>query len=107
MARSVVQCDEYKKKYRLTKWSILWTPNDFGEMGIQSLHTQNKCLLSKWLFTLMNEDGVWQNLLRRKYLSNKMLSQVQKQPGDSHFCSGLMKVKYLFLMGETYPLNII
>jgi hypothetical protein len=24
------QCDEHKKKYRLTKWSILCTPKDFG-----------------------------------------------------------------------------
>lgn len=91
------QCDEHKKKYRLTKWSILCRPIDCGGLGIQNLETQNKCLLSKWLFKLINEEGIWQNLLRRKYLSHKNLAQAQRQPGDSHFWSGLMKVKDQFL----------
>jgi hypothetical protein len=34
---------------------------------------------------LINEEGVWQDLLKRKYLSNKILTQVKKQLGDSHF----------------------
>jgi hypothetical protein len=60
-------------------------PKDLGGLGIQNLEIQNKCLLSKWLFKLINENGVWQNLLRKKYLSNKSLTQVQYSPGDSHF----------------------
>ena len=66
-------------------------------MNILDLETQNKCLLSKWLFKLVNENGVWQQLLKNKYLGSKTLSQVEKQPGDSHFWSGLMKVKQHFL----------
>ena len=91
------QSDSHKKKYRLTKWSVLCRPKDCGGLGIQNLGIQNKCLLSKWLFKLINEDGVWQNLLRRKYLTNKAITQVYKRPGDSHFWSGLMKVKDDFL----------
>ena len=55
------------------------------------------CLLSKWLFNLLNEDGIWQRLIRKKYLGDKTLSQVSKKAGDSHFWSGLMEVKDLFL----------
>jgi hypothetical protein len=91
------QCDEHKKKYRLTKWSILCRPKDCGGLGIQNLEIQNRCLLSKWLFKLINEEGIWQNLLRRKYLSNKTLTQVKRKPGDSHFWAGLMEVKDQFL----------
>jgi hypothetical protein len=54
-------------------------------------------LLSKWLFKLLNEDGLWQQIIKRKYLKNKTLSQVEKRKGDSHFWSGLMEVKSLFL----------
>jgi hypothetical protein len=68
-----------------------------GGLGIMDLDIQNKCLLSKWLFKLVNEDGTWQEILRRKYLKNKTLSQVKKERGDSHFWSGLMEVKSLFL----------
>jgi hypothetical protein len=99
------QCDDHKKKYRLTKWSILCRPKDCGSLGIQNLETQNKCLLSKWLFKLINEDGIWQNLLRRKYLSNKNLDQVHKKPGDSHFWAGLMKVKEQFLRCGRFKVN--
>jgi hypothetical protein len=53
--------------------------------------------LSKWLFKLINEEGTWQDLLRRKYLSNKTLTQVEKQPGDCQAWSGLMKVNDQFL----------
>jgi hypothetical protein len=79
------QCDEHKKKYRLARWSILRKPRSVGGLGILDLDLQNKCLLSKWLFKLMNEDGAWQSILKRKYLQNKTLSQVQKKKGDSHF----------------------
>jgi hypothetical protein len=46
------------KKYILDKWDILCQPKDQGGLGIQNIDVQNKCLLSKWLFKLINEDGV-------------------------------------------------
>jgi len=45
--------------------------NKQGGLGIQNLDLQNKCFLSKWLYKLCNEDGMWQKLLRNKYLKNK------------------------------------
>jgi hypothetical protein len=79
------QSEEHKKKYRLAKWNILCQPKEVGGLGIKNLHIQKRCLLSKWLFKLINEEGIWQNLLRKKYLKNETIAQVQKKPGDSHF----------------------
>lgn len=62
-------------------------------MGIKDLGIQNKCLLSKWLLNLVNIDGLWQQLLGKKYLTRKTITQVTRQPGDSHFWTGLMGVK--------------
>lgn len=90
-------CEEHKKKYRLIKWSMLSRPKCVGGMGILNLEAQNICLLSKWLFRLLNEEGIWQNLLKRKYMANKSLPQVSKKPGDSQFWAGLMEIKDLFL----------
>jgi hypothetical protein len=53
------QCDEHKKTYRLARWSILCKPKSVGGLGIIDLEVQNKCLFSKWLFKLLNEDGLW------------------------------------------------
>ena len=99
------QSDNHKKKYRLAKWSILCQTKDQGGLGIKNLDIQNQCLLSKWLFKLINEDGLWQNLLKRKYIKDKPIAQVQKRPGDSQFLSGLMKVKDKFLNLGSFQLN--
>jgi hypothetical protein len=80
-----------------TSQSILYTPKDHGELGILNLHLQNRCLLSKWLLKFINEDGVWQNLLRRKYLRSKTITQVEHNPNGSQFWSRLLKVKNDFL----------
>jgi hypothetical protein len=53
------QSDEHKKKYRLAKWDILCQPKDYGGMGIMNIDVQNRCMLSKWLYKLINENGIW------------------------------------------------
>jgi hypothetical protein len=45
----------------------------------------------------VNENGTWQQLLKNKYFSNKMITQTKGKLGVSHFWSGLIKVKYEFL----------
>jgi hypothetical protein len=46
-------------------------------MGIMNIDVQNQCMLSNWLYKLINENGIWQELLKRKYMSNKSIGQVQ------------------------------
>jgi hypothetical protein len=81
----------------LAKWSILHKPRSVGGMGIIDLDDQNKCLLSKWIVKLLDEDGLWQQVLKKKYMKGKMLSQVAKKKGDSYFWAGLMEVNDLVL----------
>jgi hypothetical protein len=98
------QQDE-KRKYRLAKWSILCQPKDQGGLGIRNLDIQNTALLSKWLYKLLTTDGTWQELIRNKYLGSKPLSQAIWKPGDSHFWSGLMKVKSDFLRCGSFSIK--
>jgi hypothetical protein len=68
------QSDNLKKKYRLRKWNIICCrPMDQGVLGIEVLEIKNKCLLNNWLFKLLNEQGVWQELLHSKYLCQTKL----------------------------------
>ena len=90
------QGDSEKKKYRLAKWNIVCRPKDQGGLGIHDLEVKNRALLGKWLFKLLTEDGVWQTILRRKYIGSKALSQVAWKAGDSHFWAGLMATKKFF-----------
>jgi hypothetical protein len=68
ISRFFWQNDSQKKKYRLTKCIIVCQPKDQGGLGIQNLEIQKQCLLSKWLFKLINKDGLCQTMLRNKYL---------------------------------------
>jgi hypothetical protein len=42
------------------------------------------------------EEGMWQSILKRKYICPKALSQVLWKPGDSHFWAWLMAMKKIF-----------
>jgi hypothetical protein len=43
-------------------------PKDKGGLGIEVLEIKNCCLLIKLLFKILNEEGVWKELLQNKYL---------------------------------------
>jgi hypothetical protein len=40
---------------------------DQGGLGIEVVDLKNKCLLSKWLFKLLTEEGMWLELLHNNY----------------------------------------
>ena len=79
------QSTEHKRKYHLTRWNIICRPKDQGGLGIELLEIKNRCLLSKWLFKLLNEQGVWQELLTNKYLGGTTLAQVKPKPSEFGF----------------------
>jgi hypothetical protein len=83
------------KKYHLVRWPDVCQPKDQGGLGISNLEYRNTSLLCKWLWRLENDDGLWQQLLRAKYLKKVTLTQCKHKPTDSHFWSGLMSVKDL------------
>jgi hypothetical protein len=97
--------DDHKKKYRLAKWGVIYRPKDQGGLGVLNLELQNKCLLSKWLFNLINSDGARQQLIRNKYLGSKAITRVVRKPGQSQFLSGMMNVKDAFLSMGNFNLQ--
>ena len=99
------QSDQHKKKYHLTKWNLICRPKDQGGLGIEVLTIKNKCLLSKWLFKILNEQGVWQELIQNKYLRGKTLSQVSPKPLDSPFWRGVLKVKQEFFVVGSFQIG--
>ena len=85
------------KKYRLSRWDIIYRPKDQNGLGIENLEVKNRCLLSKWLYRLSVEtEGMWVQILRNKYLRTKTLAQATARPTDSPFWKGLMRIKITF-----------
>jgi hypothetical protein len=73
------------------KWKIICQPKGLGGLGVANLATKNISLLNKWLFKLLNEHGVRQEILKNKYFGTKELTQVSSRP------RGIVKVKYEIL----------
>lgn len=44
-------------------------------------------------------------LVRKKYLKDKPIGEAYRNPGDSHFWCGLVKIKYCFLGLSTFVLH--
>jgi hypothetical protein len=100
------QCDDHKKKYRLAKWSILHKPRSVGAgWALLTWIYKINVFFGKWIFKLLNEDGLWQQVLKKKYLMGKTLSQVERKKGDSHFWSGLIEVKTLVLERDRFQVH--
>jgi hypothetical protein len=66
---------------------------------------QNRCLLAKWLVNLLNTDGMWQSMLRNKYLRLKILTQVTAKPNNSHFWRGIMHIKDEVLANGSFDIK--
>lgn len=65
---------------------VLCTPNDQRGFRILDLDSQNRNILSKWVFRLINLDGQWQRLHRIKYLRDKIITQVEYMLGILTSC---------------------
>ena len=87
---------EGKKKYHLVNWQQVCQPKDQGGLGVLDLNIMNICLLCKWIWKIENEEGLWQQLIRSKYLHTYSLAHVKLKLSHSHFWSGLLKVRDLF-----------
>jgi len=60
----------------------------------------NISLLCKWWWKLENEDGIWQTLVKAKYLKGRPIADVQYKMGDSHVWTDLLKIKDIYLRGR-------
>jgi hypothetical protein len=57
---------------------------------------QKQLPLEQMLFKIINEEGMWQELICNKFLKTKNLAKVQAKPTDSPFWKGLMSQKETF-----------
>jgi hypothetical protein len=74
-------------------------------LDIEVLELINKCLISKWLFKLLSEEGMWQQLLHNEYLKNKTLAQAEEKTTNSPFWKGFMCVKIYFFTTVTFKVG--
>lgn len=77
-ARLLWQEHHDKRRCHLVNWANVCMPKDCGGLGVLDLATMNQSLLCKWPWKLETSHGIWQEMLNKKYLQNKVPSQWKK-----------------------------
>ncbi|XP_026399115.1 uncharacterized protein LOC113294963 [Papaver somniferum] len=84
---------EVKKSHRLVAWKKVCTPLKHGGLGVKSLRSMNKALLSKWWWRFITEkDSLWRKAMESKHGSCAFDKETRK-PKASKGC-GLWKGIY-------------
>jgi hypothetical protein len=84
---------------------MICRPKDQDRLGVEVPEIKKSCLLSNWFYKILSKEGLWQQLLKNKYLSQKTLAEVKTKPNDSHFWKGLMKVKDNFFSRGSFKIS--
>jgi hypothetical protein len=82
-----------KKKYHLADWNMVCSPRGHGGLGVLDLHKMNEALLAKWLWKLENTNGLWQTIIRHKYVKGRPIISLKKRQSDSHFWKGILDIR--------------
>ena len=85
-----------KKKYHLVKWKRIYQLKRKGGLGVKDLGKMNVSLLCKWWWKLEQKDGLWQEIVRKKYIKNTCISLLKKKPTNSPVWNQLLSVKDIY-----------
>jgi hypothetical protein len=66
------------KKYHLADWKLVCSPRGQGGLGVLDLHKMNEALLAKWIWKLENTNGLWQTIIRHKYVKGRPIISLKK-----------------------------
>jgi hypothetical protein len=91
-----------KTKYHLVKWEVVSKSKRKGGLGIKNIKKMNVSLLCKWWWKLESEDGLWQSIVKAKYLGGgNLIGAIKHRPDDSPVWSDLLKIRYIYLRGRS------
>jgi hypothetical protein len=71
-----------------------------GGLGIKDIRKINISLLCKWWWRLDNEQGLWQDIIKFKYLRGKSICTVTHRQTDSPIWADLLKIREVYLQGR-------
>ena len=60
----------------------------------------NESLLCKWWWKLENNDGLWQQIVKKKYIKMIPIAQLKRKPTNSPVWNDLLEVRDLYRKGR-------
>jgi hypothetical protein len=86
-----------KRKYHLVKWAVITKPKKKGGLGVKDIRKMNISLLCKWWWKFEHEEGLWQEIVRKKYRVKGWIASLGEKPTNSPMWNDLIKIKDLYL----------
>jgi hypothetical protein len=65
----------------------------------------NISLLCKWWWLLENEEGLWQEIVKLKYVRDSLVCMIQSRISDSPWWKDLMNIRPIYVAGRGYEMN--
>jgi hypothetical protein len=62
-------------------------------------------LLCKWWWALENDKGLWQDIVKIKYVKNSPICSILFRYNDSPVWSDLLKIRHIYLQGRELKIN--
>jgi len=94
------------RKLRLrNNWLRYQSQKKNGGLGIKDLRKMNRSFLCKWWWKLEHEEGVWQEIVKKKYLKNNWISHITQKPSNSPVWNDLIKIKHIYVKGRVMRLG--
>ena len=91
---------------QICKWTTVCKNKKKGGMGIKDIRKINISLLCKWWWKLETEEGLWQTIIRAKYLrGGRLIGTVKHRIDDSPVWSDLLKIKHLYMSNRKIKVN--
>jgi hypothetical protein len=94
-----------RKKYHLVRWSKICKKKKKGGLGIKNLRLMNISLPCKWWWLLETGDGLWQDLVKTKYVKDTPLCLIKSKQSDSPVWKDLLKVRHLYLKDRRFVVH--
>jgi hypothetical protein len=86
----------------LIRWVKICKRKKRGGLDIKDIRKMNLSLLCKWLWKIDREEGLWQQIVKFKYLRNKNIISVTHKQSDSPIWADLLKVRDIYVQGRKF-----
>jgi hypothetical protein len=90
----------------MVDWATVCRPKEVGGLGILNTKTMNIALMLRWIWRLyQNEEGLWVDLLKAKYLGDHDLFSPLVKTKGSQFWNSIQKLKWHFKLGARHKVR--
>jgi hypothetical protein len=90
----------------MVDWATVCKPREVAGLGILNTKLMNIALMLRWIWKIyQNEEGLWADLLRAKYLGTHDFFSKEVPMRGSQFWNAIQKIKWHFKMGAKHSVH--